>query len=335
MENRILRAYIKLLLMKKYLAPLLFTFFLMACGDDDNGGIIQVEPRRLSEVAPENDAEIQAFLATHFYNEEDFMNPPANFDFRIIIDTIAGENQNRTPLLDQVESVIVNVSDATFGLEFGEENVPHTLYYLEAQMGTGRQVGVADSTFVTFEGSTPNGAIFQSQLGGGAWLDLEGAASITNPGVVAGFQEGMQKFSAGDGVTEFPDGTFEIDGVGAGLIIMPSGLGFFNNSISVAAFSPLIFNLNILFTTPADHDNDGLISTVENLDGDTNFLNDDTDGDGIPNYLDFDDDGDGTLTEDEVLFEGEDEIRLDENGDPVLPDSDGDGIPDYLDSDSN
>ena len=321
--------------MKKFLAPLLFTFFLMACGDDDDLGLIQVEPRRLSEVSPEDNAEIRAYLATHFYNEEDFMNPPANFDFRIVIDTIAGENANRTPLLEVIDSVVVTVSDDMFNLDFGEENVPHTLYYLEAAIGGGRQVGVADSTFVTFEGSTLNGVVFQSQLGGGAWLDLEGAATVFNPGVVTGFQVGMQNFRAGDGVTEFPDGTFDIDNVGAGLLIMPSGLGFFNSSAAVAAFSPLIFNLNILFTTPADHDNDGLISVFENLDGDLDFLNDDTDGDGIPNYIDFDDDGDGTLTEDEIFFEGENEVRIDEDGEPILPDTDGDSIPDYLDADTN
>jgi len=324
--------------MKKYIGVLLFAFFLMACGDDDNGlgGITQVDPRRLSEVAPEDNAAIREYLATHFYNSEDFVEPvDPNFNFRIRIDTIAGENAGRTPLLEQIDSTLITVSDATFGLNFGEDNVPHVLYYLEAAVGVGNPVGVADSTFVTFEGSLLDGEIFQSQLGGGAWLDLEGSASITNPGVVAGFQEGMQNFRAGDGVMEFPDGTFEINGVGAGLLIMPSGLGFFNNSAAVPAFSPLIFNLNILFTTPADHDNDGIISVFENLDGDTIFLNDDTDGDGIPNYIDFDDDGDGTLTEDEILLEGEDELQFDDMGNPIFPDSDGDTIPDHLDADSN
>ena len=344
MENRILRAYIKLLFMKKYSIALLFVFFLMACGNNDNGtGIIAVEPRRLSEVAPEDDAAIQEYLATHFYNYEDFRNPPANFDFRIVISEIDEDNSDKWSLLDmlntgevgQLKDTIIPVSDTTFGLDFGEENVPHTLYYLEAQMGTGRQVGVADSTFVTFEGSLLDGEIFQSQLGGGAWLDLEGSASINNPGVVTGFQEGMQNFSAGSGVTDFPDGTFEINGVGAGLIIMPSGLGFFNSNTAVAAFSPLIFNLNILFTKPADHDNDGLISELENRDNDPSFLSDDTDGDGIPDYIDFDDDGDGTLTQDEILLEGEDELQFDANGNPIFPDGDGDGIPDHLDPDTN
>ena len=41
----------------------------------------------------------------------------------------------------------------------------------------------------------------------------------------------------------------------------------------------------------ADHDNDGILSSNDDLDGDGNVKNDDTDGDLIPNYLDADDDG--------------------------------------------
>ena len=104
--------------------------FLMSCGDDDEG-IISTPPRELTEVAVEDDAEIQAFLQTHFYNYEEFENPPADFDFKIVIDTIAGANADRTPLADQMNlrSDVVNISATDFLLE-GEENIPHTYYCL-------------------------------------------------------------------------------------------------------------------------------------------------------------------------------------------------------------
>ena len=111
-----------------------------------------------------------------------------------------------------------------------------------------------------------------------------------------------------------------------------------------------------------DEDLDGIITADEDLDGDLDPTNDDTDGDGIPNYLDTDDDGDAveTITED-VNLDGDptnddtdgdltsnyldtdddgddlDTILEDpnEDGDPTNDDSDGDGIPDYLDNACN
>ncbi|MBR9846584.1 MAG: hypothetical protein GYB35_11025 [Algicola sp.] len=72
-----------------------------------------------------------------------------------------------------------------------------------------------------------------------------------------------------------------------------------------------------------DSDNDGVLDFVEDLDGNGDLDNDDTDGDGIPNYLDDDDDDDGVNTVDE---------DRDNDGNPANDDSDGDQIPDYLDS---
>jgi hypothetical protein len=86
----------------------------------------------------------------------------------------------------------------------------------------------------------------------------------------------------------------------------------------------VIFN-----TTLTEDDNDGIPAALENLDGDDDFTNDDTDGDGVPNYLDSDDDGDNVPTANE---------NPDPNNDGDLSDAqdtDGDGVPDYLDDDDD
>ena len=54
-----------------------------------------------------------------------------------------------------------------------------------------------------------------------------------------------------------------------------------------------------------DHDNDTVLTIYEDIDGDSNFDNDDTDSDTIPNYYDPDDDGDGVLTKDEYDVDGD------------------------------
>lgn len=72
-----------------------------------------------------------------------------------------------------------------------------------------------------------------------------------------------------------------------------------------------------------DSDNDGVFDIYEDINGDTDLTNDDTDEDGIPDYLDEDDDGDGINTSDE---------DYDGDNDPTNDDTDGDGIPNYLDN---
>lgn len=78
-----------------------------------------------------------------------------------------------------------------------------------------------------------------------------------------------------------------------------------------------------------EDDKDGIPAELEDINGDGNLTNDDTDGDGIPNYKDADDDGDNVLTTDE---------KPDPNKDGVLDDAqdtDGNGMPDYLDPDDD
>ncbi|AXG72369.1 calx-beta domain protein [Kordia sp. SMS9] len=72
-----------------------------------------------------------------------------------------------------------------------------------------------------------------------------------------------------------------------------------------------------------DTDGDGVFDTFEDVNGDNDLDNDDTDDDGVPNYQDADDDGDGINTADE---------DYDGDNDPTNEDSDGDGTPDYLDA---
>ena len=103
---------------------------------------------------------------------------------------------------------------------------------------------------------------------------------------------------------------------------MPSALGYYSSiSSSIPAYSPLIFSVNLLIVNQSDHDSDGILSIDEDINGDGDPLNDDTDGDGLPNMNDFDDDGDGVPTFNE----------LDKDNDGIPDDFNNDGTPDYLD----
>lgn len=75
-----------------------------------------------------------------------------------------------------------------------------------------------------------------------------------------------------------------------------------------------------------DDDGDGILSVNEDVNGDGDLTNDNTDGDAFPNYLDDDDDGDSQLTINE---------DVNDNGDVMDDDTDGDMIPNYLDNDDD
>lgn len=82
-------------------------------------------------------------------------------------------------------------------------------------------------------------------------------------------------------------------------------------------------------TTFIDDDQDGIASELEDINGNGDLEDDDTDGDTIPNYKDDDDDGDNIKTSLE---------KPDPNDDGLIDDAqdtDGDTIPDYLDTDDD
>jgi len=82
-------------------------------------------------------------------------------------------------------------------------------------------------------------------------------------------------------------------------------------------------------TILTEDDNDGIPAELEDINGNGNLEDDDTDYDGVPNYLDQDDDGDNIFTT------AENPNYTVTDGLANAQDSDGDGIPDYLDPDDD
>ena len=299
-----------------------------SCGNDDDPDFEVIPPRQLSEVVTEDAAALQEYLQTHFYNYEDFENPPAGFDFRIVLDTIAGDNATKVPLIDrpELQSLTISVSSEDFNLE-DDETVDHTMFYLIARDGVGDIPTIADSTFVRYEGTLLNGALFDATATH-TWQYL--------PFFLRGYGRAISNIKTGDGFIVNPDGTTEITNAGIGAMFLPSGLAYYNASVpGVPQYSPLIFTVEVgLYVEDTDYDNDGIPSILEDLDGDGDLTNDNTDREQeratgaltLANHVDPDDDQDGTPTRDEII--------IDEEGNISFPDSDGDGTPDYLDRDS-
>lgn len=297
-------------ILKKSVLLISAILFITSCSNDDNNvnTIIDLEPV-LDQYILENDS-IVTYMKTHFYNYEDFQNLASNSSVDLVIDTIAGDNSNKVSIFDQITTFTVDIVDEN------DEIVPHNMYYIINREGNGQNPSVADSVFVSYKGFRPySDDVFDSKPFP-VWLD-----NVYN---IRGFKEFTSFLKRGDVIIN-NDGTYDFENFGIGFVIMPSKLGYYDNSTSkIPAYSPLIFQVNLHTLNVTDHDLDTINSIEEDLNGDNDLFNDDTDGDGIPNFQDIDDDNDGILTKDEY----------DQNGDNVPDDSDNDGIPDYLDSDN-
>jgi hypothetical protein len=112
------------------------------------------------------------------------------------------------------------------------------------------------------------------------------------------------------------DGTITHTNFGAGVMFIPSGLGYYSSgSGSIPAYVPLVFSFKLFEIQRLDQDGDGIPSYLEDLNNDGYIYDyrnmahytsaatinpDDTDGDGAPDFLDVDDDGDGFTTKLEI-----------------------------------
>ena len=327
----------------KFISPLILLAFvvLFSCNNDDDNGVIVVPPRERDEEAVAAQIEIEEFLETHFYNYEEFENPPVDFDKKIVFDTIANENASKTPLIDQVDYKMVT--------DIRDENVTYKLYYLSTVQGGGDDINFVDIATMTYEGRFMSDlSLFDSSV-------VPIRFDLTQ--IVDGLQSALVEFKGAVDFVENTDGTITFEDFGVGAVFIPSGLGYFNTPpSSIPYYTQLIFTFQTFLVEKGDQDSDGVLSYIEDLDGDGFEGNDDTDSDGIPNFADSDDDGDGRLTKNEtelveyIIILGGDEPSLgenqvemyreldDETGEVtiytvIFTDGDSNGIADYLDKD--
>ncbi|WP_036153262.1 FKBP-type peptidyl-prolyl cis-trans isomerase [Maribacter forsetii] len=301
-----------------------------SCRNDDDAIGEVVPPRLLSEVTIEDDAEIIEFLKTHFYNDDEFETPPEGFDFKIKFDTIAGDNSSRQSLFDSPNLITqtITVDSENLGRPDDDEVVDQTLYTLVVRQGVAEgKPTIGDFCILRYEGLLLDGTLFDASVNQPIRFNLSS--------VVQGFGNGMKNFQTGNGPIENGDGTVSYEGYGIGAIFMPAALAYFDSSPNtvVPTYSPLIFKVDAFTYEPdSDFDGDGIPSILEDINGNGNLTDDNTDEDlegftvFLANFNDTDDDGDGILTIDE--------IELDADGNFVgFLDTDGDGTPDHLDND--
>ncbi len=297
--------------MKSILKYILVVFVLFitifSCKKDDDGGDENFDHKAQALIDNEKLVE---YLKTHYYIPAE-----ANESFGSI-DTI--ENGEA----DLYSNVNMNIQEIEFEIAEGEK-INYKLYYLIAEEGANESPIHFDSVLIKYRGLKLDSTKFDEALNFNNWFVL-GPGTLNS--AIQGWKYGIPNFKSGINNSQFGE-PIEFNQTGKGVIFIPSGLGYANfGSGSISANECLVFHIELGQIKRTDTDRDGVLNVIEDLNGDKDPINDDTDEDGNPNFIDADDDGDGTLTKDE---------DANEDGDPTNDDTDNDGIPDYLDKDNS
>ncbi len=276
----------------KYIFLLILGIGIFSCSDDDDSKIGPHDPVAQALI---DDATLIEFLQTHYLTPEKE------------IDTITN---GETPLYDIVSTDAIEYND-----------IDYKIYYYVDQQGIGVQSSRNDSVQILYRGFLLDSIKFDentSYTSNKSWFHL--------PNTIPGFRYGVSYFKEGEKVI-YPDESFGYENTGKGVFFMPSGLAYANigSGGAIPPNAPIYYFLDLGRVVIADADNDSVSNNDEDVDGDGNVTNDDTDQDGVANYNDVDDDNDQILTKDE---------DANGDGDPTNDDTDGDGTPDYLDADS-
>ena len=305
--------------LKQYVVLILGLSLFVACKDDDNS-LTSTPPRDRQEVYNEDIDEIETYLQSVYLTVDGNMNAT--------IDSIP-EGGSQVSIWDQtdypLQSIPVKNDSRDTYLTDGrvKDNVAYKLYYIVLNEGGGQRPTSVDSTFTAYKGWKLNNQVFD-QNNTGAWFSFP-EVQVSS---ISGFRQILSKIKTAASSTEGSNGMVTYTDYGNVIVFIPSGLAYFSSFVAtIEAYSPIAFQIKLFSLKERDHDTDGVPSIFEDLNGNNDYFDDDTDGDGIPDFLDRDDDGDSLLTKNELTY--------DTNGEVIYPfaDCDNDGIPNYLDTD--
>ena len=306
-----------------------------ACDEDEDIDVVPARDRGEQQIT--DDDSLVGYLETHYYNSSFFVgntNPRMN---DIIISELPKDTEgNYLPLPDPTNNTLLIDAVETKTSVYKETDYKY--YILRINQGGGLDTPkFCDNVRVNYRGNTQDEEVFDSTVNP-IVLDLTET--------IAGWGRVFSEFNTAQDFVLNQDGTVDFTNAGVGMMFLPSGLGYFSSGTSgIPSYSNLIFRFELFQTEENDHDNDNVPTYLEDVDGDFDLTNDNTDEDQFPNYFDADDDGDGVITRFEDL-EPDSDLSVDDDGDgdptndigdgdPTNDDTDGDGIPNYLDEDDD
>ncbi len=270
------------------------SLLLWNCKSDDDSKVIADRDRQ--EVFNENIKEIETFLKT---NSVEVLEKGVNFE------TVASEANNSIWKQTDFPLQSITVKNLPYytnsnGLQKQDDAVEYKIYYLILNEGGGETPMIHDNAFTSYTGYNLDKSVFDTYQFG-FWSAYPAYSTYTE--TISGYRQILEKIKTATAITDNGDGTYTYENPGRVLVFIPSGLGYFSSGNgSIAQYAPLIFDITLITKNDADHDGDGILSKYEDVNGNGDLWDDDTDGDGTPNFLDLDDDGDGYTTREEITY---------------------------------
>jgi hypothetical protein len=311
---------------KLYFILLIAAITINSCNKDDNETI--APPKPYNEQYPVDIAIIEDYLKANYITVVN--NPGAMNDQDVTIANL--DEDHSTSIWDQKVYPLKSRDVKLNGIVY-------KMYYLVLRDGVNESPCNVDGVFAAYKGeylareatsgtTTITSTLFQEVKSPNTIFELYST--------VRGWKEFFPQLKYGTS-TSNADGTVSYNDFGAGVMFLPSGLGYYNKpQEGIPAYSPLVFSVKLFAIQRTDYDSDGIPSFQEDLDGDGYMwtktelqdgatLNlDDTDSDGTPDFLDFDDDGDNYATRGEIKDANGDYYAFDKipdcSGDQTNPD---------------
>ena len=293
---------------KQIFYALVIAGILYSCGDNGNNNVASFD--HAAQAVIDNDSLVK-FLKNNYYNE---MN-----------DVVEPLKDGKTALYDDLRLKTKDVK---------ENDIDYKLYYFVLREGKGTPNPVPSDPDKLKGNPTKMDSILTKYSGRqilnnksvGSIFDIKTTWLVMSK-LITGWRESFIHFKGGEKKI-VPNEPLEYINGGKGVLFIPSGLGYRN--ISDPRVTPVPANSNLIFyielwdhVEDTDEDNDLIPSIYEDINGDGDPRNDDSDGNGFPNYRDPDDDNDGKLTKDEDA--NKDGDPRNDFSDPSKP-----TVPDYL-----
>jgi len=317
---------------KFYFILLIAAITVNSCNKDDN---TIAPPKPYAEQYPIDIAIIEDYLKANYITVVN--NPGAVNDQDVTIAKLDADHP--TSIWDQKVYPLKSRNVQLHGIVY-------KLYYLVLREGVGESPCNVDGVLTAYKGeylasetasgtTTITSTLFQEVRSPNTIFELYGT--------IRGWKEVFPQLKYGTSKSN-ADGTVTYNDFGAGVMFLPSGLGYYNNAQDgIPSYSPLVFSVKLFAIKRSDleynivngvvlPDPDGVLSYQEDRDGDgymwtkaelpVDAVNpDDTDGDGNPDFNDFDDDGDGFATKGEIKDANGDYYAFDK-----IPDCSGDQV---------
>lgn len=306
---------------KYYFILLLAGISLVSCSKSNDDDAVTVPVRDYKEQYKADNDSIIKYLKTNYIT---VINSPGTLqDQDVVIKKIVAGDGN-VSIWDQT----------TYSLKSRDvysNDVTYKVYFLTLRKGVGSSPTNTDKVVAAYTGTLLDNTVFDTSHGyGGQWLLFPYSNPTDNATtVIEGWSEIFPQFKTGTSSTA-GNGVISYKDFGAGVMFLPSGLGYYSQAqTGIPAYSPIVFSFKLFDLQRMDNEfsnttsgrvfiGDGIPDYLEDLNNDgylydynlnkTKYPNppadwvkeNDTDGDGISDFLDFDDDGDGFTTRFEI-----------------------------------